>query len=314
MRSSSGPERRRWWRARSAAVQRHASSPMPHGHGFEAATSMKRVGNATTCWPRTIVTCPSSSGWRSASRLERTNSDSSSRNSTPWWASVASPGSGCDPPPTRPEAEIVWCGARNGRRADEATAAAVQAGDGLDPGDVDRLGRRHRRQDRRQAAREHRLPGPGRAVHVDVVAAGRRHLERRDQRVLAADVGEVEQRLELGLGRRARAAAAGRRGPPARRRPPGATRSRARSGPRPAPPPAPARAAAAAATAGAGACPRRSRARRGSTARRRSATARRRSRSPRPRPAAAGRTRRGSRRPAAGRTPGRSCAGRRARG
>ena len=115
MRSSSGPDSRRWWRARSAAVQRHASSPIPHGHGLEAATSMNRVGNATTCCERTIVTCPSSSGWRSASRLERTNSDSSSRNRTPWCASVASPGSGCEPPPTRPDEEIVWWGARNGR-------------------------------------------------------------------------------------------------------------------------------------------------------------------------------------------------------
>ena len=91
---AAAPDRRRWWRERSAALQRQRSSPIPHGHGLDAATSMKRVGNAITRWPRTIVTRPSSSGWRSASRLERTNSDSSSRNSTPWWASVASPGRG----------------------------------------------------------------------------------------------------------------------------------------------------------------------------------------------------------------------------
>ena len=68
---------------------------------------MKRVGNAITFWPRTIVTWPSSSGWRSASSDGRANSDSSSRKSTPWWASVASPGGGWAPPPTRPDAEIV---------------------------------------------------------------------------------------------------------------------------------------------------------------------------------------------------------------
>src|SRR5439155_453814 len=39
-----------------------------------------------------------------------------SRKSTPRWASVTSPGWGGPPPPIRPETEIVWCGARNGRR------------------------------------------------------------------------------------------------------------------------------------------------------------------------------------------------------
>ena len=115
MRSSSGPLSRRWWRERSAAEQRQRWSPSPHGHGFEAATSMHRVGNIITRWERTITMRPSSSGWRSASSDERANSDSSSRNSTPWWASVTSPGAGCAPPPTRPDGEIVWCGARNGR-------------------------------------------------------------------------------------------------------------------------------------------------------------------------------------------------------
>ena len=116
MRSSSGPLSRRWWRARSAAEQRQASSPMPQPQGFEAATSVTRVGKTITRWARTIVTRPSSSGWRSASSAGRMNSESSSRKSTPLWASVASPGVGGDPPPTRPEAETVWCGARNGRR------------------------------------------------------------------------------------------------------------------------------------------------------------------------------------------------------
>ena len=115
MRSSSGPDRRRRWRVRSACEHWQREPPRPHGQGFEAATSMKRVGKTMTCWPRTIVTWPSSSGWRSASRLGRANSDSSSRNSTPRCASVASPGCGGLAPPTSPAAEIVWCGARNGR-------------------------------------------------------------------------------------------------------------------------------------------------------------------------------------------------------
>ena len=111
-----------------------------------------------TCWPRTIVTWPSSSGWRSASRLGRANSESSSRKSTPRCASVASPGCGGFAPPTSPAAEIVWCGARNGRAVTRPRAAA-HAGDRLDARDLDRLVGAERRQDRRQPARDHRLAG-----------------------------------------------------------------------------------------------------------------------------------------------------------
>ena len=45
----------------------------------------------------------------------RENSGSSSRNSTPLWASEISPGVGTVPPPTKPAEEIVWCGERKGR-------------------------------------------------------------------------------------------------------------------------------------------------------------------------------------------------------
>ena len=62
-----------------------------------------------------MSTLPSSSGWRSASSAARENSASSSRNSTPRWASVTSPGRGRAPPPTRPCGEMVWWGERNGR-------------------------------------------------------------------------------------------------------------------------------------------------------------------------------------------------------
>ena len=45
MRSSSGPLRRRAWRARSLSRQRQRrDGACPHGHGFVAATSRKRVG------------------------------------------------------------------------------------------------------------------------------------------------------------------------------------------------------------------------------------------------------------------------------
>ena len=51
-----------------------ATARSPHGHGFVAATSMKRVGKIAVRWPRTIATRPSSSGWRSASSAGRGNS------------------------------------------------------------------------------------------------------------------------------------------------------------------------------------------------------------------------------------------------
>src|SRR5437016_4128721 len=66
---------------------------------------------------RAIVTTPSSIGWRSTSSTFLRNSGSSSRNSTPPCARLTSPGGGYDPPPINPASEIVWCGARNGRRA-----------------------------------------------------------------------------------------------------------------------------------------------------------------------------------------------------
>ena len=57
----------------------------------------------------------SSSGCRSASRIERGNSGISSRKRTPRWAREISPGSAFVPPPIMEIAEAVWCGARNGR-------------------------------------------------------------------------------------------------------------------------------------------------------------------------------------------------------
>ena len=58
----------------------------------------------------------SSSGWRSTSSTLRPNSGSSSRNSTPLWASDTSPGMGDCPPPISATCDAVWCGARKGRR------------------------------------------------------------------------------------------------------------------------------------------------------------------------------------------------------
>ena len=213
MRSSSGPLRRRRWRARSAGRAAAARRPpMPHGHGFVAATSMKRVGKHQTLLAADDHTWPSSSGWRSASRLGRGNSESSSRNSTPWWASVASPGAGARRRRPGRTAEIVWCGARNGRARDEPAA-------GVQPGDAGCASprsppRRQRRQDRRQAPREHRLARAGRPVHEEVVAAGGGDLERRDQRV----AGRGRRRGRASASRSGVAGGAGERRRGSRRR------------------------------------------------------------------------------------------------
>ncbi len=73
----------------------------------------------------------------------------------------------------------------------------------MDLGRFQCLGQRHRRQDARQAAREHRLAAAGRADHQDVVAAGGRDLERALRVILPFHFGEIhvdrrEVREDLG--------------------------------------------------------------------------------------------------------------------
>ena len=116
IRSSSGPLSLRRWRAMSVSLHRHRSwSPAyPHGHGLVAAISMNRAGYTAECLALTIATRPSSSGWRRASRVGLANSESSSRNSTPRWASTTSPTHPLCAPPTNPAVVIEWCGALNG--------------------------------------------------------------------------------------------------------------------------------------------------------------------------------------------------------
>lgn len=75
--------------------------------GFIAATSWKRAGKSTRRAARAMLTCPVSSGSRSASSTRRSNSGSSSRNSTPWCAREISPGRGSPPPPTSAALDAV---------------------------------------------------------------------------------------------------------------------------------------------------------------------------------------------------------------
>ena len=86
IRSSSGPESLRWYVSTAAAVQRHTRTPSPahpHGHGFVAATRVKRAGYATDPPERVRLIRPDSRGWRSAWSTGAWNSASSSRNKTP---------------------------------------------------------------------------------------------------------------------------------------------------------------------------------------------------------------------------------------
>ncbi len=56
-------------------------------------------------------------------------------------------------------------------------ALGEMARDREDHRDLEKLARTERRQDRGQPARQHRFAGTGRAVHQEVVAAGRGDLE-----------------------------------------------------------------------------------------------------------------------------------------
>ena len=77
-------------------------------------------------------------------------------------------------------------------------SAGELAGDRGDHRHVEQLARIERRQDRGQALRQHRLAGAGRPDHQQIVAAGRRHLQRPPRHLLAAHVAEVGQsRREL---------------------------------------------------------------------------------------------------------------------
>jgi hypothetical protein len=67
----------------------------------------------------------------------------------------------------------------------------------VNPRHLERLCRRERRQDPGQASGKHRLPGPGRPGEEKVVAPGRGDLERAACPLLAANVGEIEERFFL---------------------------------------------------------------------------------------------------------------------
>jgi hypothetical protein len=74
----------------------------------------------------------------------------------------------------------------------------MRPGHAADARDLDGLAAVHRRQDRREAPGQHRLPGSGWAGQEQVVAAGGGDDQRVDGGVLPADVAEVGQRGIVG--------------------------------------------------------------------------------------------------------------------
>src|SRR3989304_8831747 len=87
----------------------------PHGQGLDAAIKANLAGKRVEPAAREIVICPSSIGWRNASKTCLGNSANSSKNKTPRWASEISPGLGTLPPPIKPIWLGVGWGLRNGR-------------------------------------------------------------------------------------------------------------------------------------------------------------------------------------------------------
>ena len=82
-----------------------------------------------------------------------------------------------------------------GRPIDEGTALRQDACDRVDAGDLERLVGCQRREKAGQAARQHRLAGPGRAREQEVVAPRRGDLERAPASRLPAHVGQIWCRI-----------------------------------------------------------------------------------------------------------------------
>ena len=93
-------------------------------------------------------------------------------------------------------------------RRNDARARAEQPGDAVDFGDVERLGGRHRRQNRRQPPREHRFAAAGRSDEHDVVSARGGDLERALRDRLPFHVREVAARCAIAVVEQRRTAVA----------------------------------------------------------------------------------------------------------
>ena len=122
MRSATGPDSLARYSRSACGRQRQRSSLAcglwsPHGQGLAARTTMPRAGSVTSSSARATVISPFSNGSRIASTTSWRKSGNSSRNSTPEWVRLSSPGrTWPDPPPTMLTLLASWCGAEYGGR------------------------------------------------------------------------------------------------------------------------------------------------------------------------------------------------------
>ena len=113
----------------------------PYAHGFIAATNITLAGKVTVPAARLTVTLPSSSGCRNTSRVERLNSGSSSRKSTPLCARLTSPGARIRRAPDQPHVGNCMMRSAEGPVRAEGVGALVEqsANDTVNFGGLHRL-------------------------------------------------------------------------------------------------------------------------------------------------------------------------------
>ena len=196
---------------RPAGVQVHpdpAAWVRAHGHGLAARISVNRAGNRAVTPDLAIMTCPDLQ--RLAQRVQYVAVEL--RRLVQEQAAPVGQRRGAGPDDAAAAAHDR--GDRRGvvRRAErrlghQRAARRQRAGDRMDGGDLQRLGRPERRHDRRQSLGQQGFAHARRAKQHQVVAARRADLRRPPRHRLSRDVGEVDR--EAGRCTPSRALAAG---------------------------------------------------------------------------------------------------------
>ena len=120
-------------------AQRQPPRAGPQGHSLHAATSIAARGERDVRLAADDLDLARSRAARAAPRSRARVELRRTRRGTARRGARASPrpGRGRAPPPTSPEGEIVWCGARKGRS--DASRPLPMPGDAVDARDLDRL-------------------------------------------------------------------------------------------------------------------------------------------------------------------------------
>ncbi len=136
---------------------------------------------------------PSSSGWRSASSASRENSGNSSKNKTPRWARLTSPGLSDRAAPHQGGARRGVMGGPERPLPDQSRLGTLQPGDTPHPSDVHGLFTCERREYPRQPPCQHGLARPGRPDHQQVVPPGGDYLQSPFRLVMTGHFGQIER-------------------------------------------------------------------------------------------------------------------------